>query len=55
MDAKAIFSDKTGFCRLEILHAAGDLLKVWFEHVSSMLNYCHEVGIDVHEVSCETE
>ena len=55
MSAKAIFCDKTGNCRLEILHAAGDILKVWFEHVSSMLNYCREVGIDVHEVSCETE
>ena len=55
MSAKAFFSNKTGICRLEVCYPHGNVLKVLFEHVSSMVNFCNEVGIDVHGVNCIAE
>lgn len=55
MSTKAFFSNVDGSCRLEITHTDGHRQHVLFENVSSMVNYCREVGVCVVVSDCKTE
>lgn len=55
MTATAFFSNNSMDCRLDVQHADGHHQHVLFENVSSMVNYCNNVGIVVQLGNCKVE